>query len=77
MGMLGRIPSARGAFGAALRLSAAGVGLAAAPAVAAAGLVGPGTRTAGRALRGSVELAKVAAVQGARVAGTVITGSDP
>ncbi len=77
MSMLGRIPSARGAVGAALRLSAAGVGLAAAPAIAAAGLVGPGTRTAGRALRGSVELAKVAAVQGARVAGTVITGSDP
>ena len=77
MSVLGPIPSAGGAVGAALRLTAAGIGLAAAPAVLAAGLVGPATRATGRALRGSVELAKVAAVQGARVAGTVITGSDP
>ncbi len=77
MSVLRPIPSAGGAVGAALRLTAAGVGLAAAPAVLAAGLVNPATRATGRALRGSVDLARGVAVQGARVAGTVITGSDP
>ena len=48
-------------------------GLAAAPAVLAVGLVGPATR----AVRGSVGLVRTAAVGTARVAGTVLTGSDP
>jgi cation-transporting ATPase I len=86
--VLGRMPSARGAVGAALRLSVAGVGLAAAPAVLAAGLLGPTTRATGRALRGAAEvsgavaaggaeLARAAAASGARAVGTVLTGSDP
>jgi cation-transporting ATPase I len=88
MSVRSRIPSARGAVGAALRLTVAGAGLAAAPAGLAAGLVGPTTRVTGRALRGavevtgavaagSVELARAAAVTGARAVGTVLTGSDP
>jgi cation-transporting ATPase I len=77
MSMLGLIPSARGAAGAALRAGVAGAGLAAAPAVLAAGFLGPTTRATGRAVRGSVDLARTVAVQGARVAGTALTGSDP
>ncbi len=84
MSVLGRIPSVRDTVDTAVRVGVVGAGLAAAPAVLAVGLVGPTTRATGRALRGSVELAKgsvelakVAAVQSARVAGTVITGSDP
>jgi cation-transporting P-type ATPase I len=73
MSVLGRMPSARGAVAATVRLGVAGAGLAAAPVVLGAGLVGPTTR----ALRGSVELARTVAVQGARVAGTVLTGADP
>src|SRR5215213_1397533 len=73
MSVLGRMPTVRGAVGAAVRLGITGAGLAAAPVVLGAGLVGPTTR----ALRGSVDLARTVAVQGARVAGTVLTGADP
>src|SRR5215218_4846037 len=73
MSVLGRMPTVRSAVGAAVRLGVTGAGLAAAPVVLGAGLVGPATR----AVRGSVDLARAVAVQGARVAGTVITGSDP
>ena len=88
MSILGHVPVVHGAVGAALRLTVAGAAVATAPAVLAAGLVGPTSRVAGRALRGAVEvtgavaagsaeLARAAAVTGARAAGTVITGSDP
>jgi cation-transporting ATPase I len=82
MGLLHRIDAARGAAGAAARL---GIGLAAAPALVAAGLLGgparATVRTAGEVTTAAAgatrRLAHAAAVTGTRAVGTVLTGADP
>jgi cation-transporting ATPase I len=72
----------------AVRVTATGVGLAAASASVTAGLVAGSARVGARAVRAaaetaagvateSVELARNAGVEGVRIAGTLATGSDP
>ncbi len=83
---------ARKAAGGALRVTATGIGLAAASASLTVGLVAGSARVSARAARAvaetvaettaaaateSVELARNVGVEGVRIAGTLVTGSDP
>ncbi|MGY1661741.1 HAD-IC family P-type ATPase [Geodermatophilus sp. SYSU D00705] len=92
MALLRRIQAARGAAETAVRLTAAGAVLAAAPAVVTAGLLAEPARVTARVARaaagaaagagaavadGSRHLARVAAVSGTRAVGTLLTGADP
>src|SRR4051794_11510801 len=96
MALLRRLGPARSAAGAVARRSVdaalgaavTGAGLAAAPAVLTAGLLGEPTRVATRLARAaadgtvavageSLQLARRAAVTGTRAVGTVVTGADP
>ncbi|MGY1693117.1 HAD-IC family P-type ATPase [Geodermatophilus sp. SYSU D01105] len=82
MGLFRRIDAARSAAGAAARL---GLGLAAAPALVTAGLLGGPARATvrtasevGSAVAGATRhLAHSAAVTGTRAVGTLLTGADP
>ncbi|MFW3168741.1 HAD-IC family P-type ATPase [Geodermatophilus sp. CPCC 206100] len=92
MTLLRRIEAARGAVGTATRLTIAGAGLAAAPAVLTAGLLAEPARATVRLARGaagvaagagaavadgSLQLARAAAVPVTRAVGTLLTGADP
>ncbi|MGK5114157.1 cation-translocating P-type ATPase, partial [Geodermatophilus sp. CPCC 205506] len=92
MALLRRIDAARGAVGTAVRLAAAGAGLAAVPAVLTAGLLAEPARVTARLARGAAgaavgagaavadssrHLVKTAAVSGTRAVGTLLTGGDP
>src|SRR4051794_23081247 len=88
MALLRRIRRIRAAAGAAGRLAATGAVLAAAPALAAPGLLGDPARAAGRLARagrdvaaagagGSLQVVRSAAETGTRAVGTVVTGAAP